>query len=160
MKARVKCASGSRLIEADELKINLYKSMKQRYWKLIKNYKGIEPSPCISFFIEGSNFICYLPFSGQIIFPADIVSEDYFTDYFAEVNDRWKPADKGLYFYINDYGVVVLGRWDEDHTFAKEKIELGNVFETEADARFCRDEFIKKAFDEYHKNYPPGSPRG
>jgi len=75
------------------------------------------------------------------------------------VPKRWKPKVGEQYYYIHESGIPTIDTWEDDYHH-KYKFNLGNCFKTEVDARFCLDEFIKKAFDEWHEQYPPGSPRG
>ena len=89
-----------------------------------------------------------------------------FDEWFKKVEKKWKPNIGQYYWYITETGNLRQSVRKENEggemygVFFDLQFELGNVFETKADAMFCRDEFIKKAFKEYHKNYQPGNPRG
>ena len=73
--------------------------------------------------------------------------------------DKWKPKEGEPFYFIHESGIVCIGHWVEDYHKGY-LYNLGNCFETEADARFCLDEFISKAFAKFHGQYPPGSLRG
>jgi len=89
-----------------------------------------------------------------------------FDEWFERLEKRWIPHFKQHYFYLDFINILlrkdfhIHERMNINHEVDKFNFKLGNIFETEADASFCRDEFIKPAFKEFHKNYPPGSPRG
>lgn len=57
------------------------------YYKLVKEYKGLNPS--VGYFhLEEDKFICDLPYSGRVSFPASIIKESYFPDYFRQIKTK------------------------------------------------------------------------
>ena len=69
-------------------------------WKLIKNYKGVEPNENLGgFFVRDNDFVCVLPFSGEIIFPVNVMESNYFSDYFEE---NFKNKNDNLWEEIID----------------------------------------------------------
>jgi len=104
----------------------------------------------------------------------DINARYYFTEkdlshqpeWFEKVDNKWKPSLKQSYFYLDFINILlrkdfhIHERLNINHEIDEFNFKIGNVFETELDAAFCREEFIKPAFKKFHKQYPPGSLRG
>ena len=80
---------------------------------------------------------------------------------------KWIPLVGEKYWYIPREGNIgsairpdtEAGNGFDSAWFAIQ-CDYGNIFETRADAEFCRDEYIKKAFKKYHEASPDGGAEG
>ena len=89
-----------------------------------------------------------------------------FDEWFEKKDRRWKPKYDEMYCYIDFINTIlredfsVHERVSIAQDIDKFNFKIGNVFKNRTDAKFFMNEYLKKAFDKYHEDYPPGSPRG
>ena len=75
-----------------------------------------------------------------------------FSDWFEEVDERWKPKLNSTYFYLNPENEVNVTTWDE-YLIDSKRFRFGNCFKTQEKAKQAAEQ-IKALLKEFHKNNP------
>lgn len=74
------------------------------------------------------------------------------SDWFEEVDERWKPEKDCIYYTVGKDGALSYDRWD-NYPLNEERYNFGNCFRTRELAERAAEE-IKALLKEFHKNNP------
>lgn len=117
-------------------------------YKLLKDLPWAKAGIILSGFYDNqSTYSVYILNEGIFGFP-----EATFSDWFEEVDERWKPEDGERYFIVGSRGYVMESEW-KGYTMDYARYDIGNCFKTEEQAERAAEQ-IKALLKEFHKNNP------
>lgn len=75
-----------------------------------------------------------------------------FSDWFEEVDERWKPRTGEEFFFAAEEGGTNCLKW-ENYSIDEDLYKIGNCFKTKTEAEQAAEQ-IKALLKEFHKNNP------
>lgn len=117
-------------------------------YKLLKDLPWAKAgTTCKGFCDDFSTYYINIPNEGSFGFP-----EATFSDWFEEVDERWKPKQSEYYYFIAANSIECV-KWCDMHQGDKALYEAGNCFRTRELAEQAAEQ-IKALLKEFHKNNP------
>lgn len=80
------------------------------------------------------------------------MTDNQFYDWFEKVDERWKPEEYEVYYFVGTECDIGYLKW-EKYVADEDRYKVGNCFKTKEAAQRAAEE-IKALLKEFHKNNP------